>query len=128
MNTPTHTTTSPIPTGAIIAAEQGALGAAIADGSKQAEILAEFVSESDWTLPLHRSVFRAIREMIHKGNVPLDYNGVCVELMRAGVYQTYTNCVLLIVSLCEGIVLSRPMTRRIHDLRALWKSWKEQAE
>ena len=111
---------------AILTLERGALGAAILDTSgRQAEILCEFVREDDWQSSLHRSAFRAIRELIKRGSVPLDYCAVCAELIQQGVYQTYTNCILLIVSLGDGVVLARPMTRRIHDLRAMWNQRKE---
>lgn len=116
------------PIEAVLALERGALGAAILDTSgRQAEILCEFVCEDDWQSSLHRAVFRAIRELVRRGSVPLDYCAICAELIREGVYQSYTNCVLLIVTLGEGVVLARPMAKRIQELRAAWNQRKELA-
>jgi hypothetical protein len=116
------------PIDAILATERGALGAAILETSgRQAAILCEYVREDEWKSSLHRSVFRAIRALLAKSSVPLDYCAICSELIQQGVYQSYTNCVLLICTLGEGIVLSKPMTKRIAELRGRWKSRKLEA-
>jgi hypothetical protein len=116
------------PLEAILTLERGALGASILDVSgRQAAILCEFVSENDWVSSLHRSVFRAIRSLLAQNSVPLDYCAICTELIKQGVYQSYANCASLIAKLGEDIRLARPMTRRIADLRGLWKSRKAEA-
>jgi len=111
---------------AILTLEAGALGAAILDSTaRQARILAEFVREDDWVSPLSRAVFKAIRQLVSRDVLPLDYASIIAEMMEQGTFQSYTNGYSLISSLGEGVVLARPMTRRIHDLRAMWNQRKE---
>ena len=110
----------------ILSSERGALGAAVLDvTSSQTRILAEFVEPDDWVSSLHASVFAAIRRLIARDALPLEYGSVISELQAMGVLESYSNGYSLICSLGEGVVLSRPMTRRIHELRRLWKQRKE---
>jgi hypothetical protein len=113
---------------ATLTAERSALGACILDMSgRQARILTEFVGERDWISSLNRAVFVAIRSLVARDCLPLDYNNIIGELQRTGVFEQYASGWRLISSLGEGIVLSKPMTKRINELRGLWDQHKELA-
>jgi hypothetical protein len=117
---------TPITVDALLALEAGVLGAAILDVTgRQAKILTDYVSECDWVSPLYRAIFAAIRSLLQRDCVPLEYLSVCTELQAMGTFQSYNNAYSLVSSIGEGVVLARPMTKRIADLRRLWKQRKE---
>jgi hypothetical protein len=119
--------TCPFSVDAILTLEAGALGAAILEPSgQQARILAEFVQPDNWISSLHRSVAEAIRRLVARECLPLEYASVIGELQGMGVLQSYTNGWALISSLGEGVVWARPMTRRIAELRSAWKRHREE--
>ena len=116
------------PLEAVLTLERSALGAAILDTSgHQARIITEFVGERDWISPLNRSAFVAIRTLVARDCLPLEYNTVIGELQSMGVLEQYANGWSLVTSLTDGCVIEIPMTKRIRELRRLWAERKEAA-
>jgi len=110
----------------LLAVERAALGAAILDVTgRQAGILAEFVEADNWVSSLNRSIFDAIRHRVAADQLPLDYSGLAAELLNMGVFQHYERVYSYLSSLGEGVILARPMTSRIAELRGLWRKRKE---
>lgn len=100
--------------------EKDCLGAAILERSgRQARILVTTLREDDFLSSLHRGVFRAIKQLVRRDDLPLSYNSIIAQLQMTGVFESYSNCYSYIAGLAEGCVLSRPMTKRTQLLRQL---------
>lgn len=98
--------------------ERAALGAAILDVTgKQAGMLVAMLREDDFASSLNRSCFVAMRRLIGRNVIPLDYNCVVSELQDLGIFEQYENGIAYVAGLGDGIVTAQPMLRRLTELR-----------
>jgi replicative DNA helicase len=113
------------PLEALLARERAVLGCAILDISgQQASILDAAVHADDFISSLHAAVFNAIHALVGRKELPLDYNGVCAEMIAQGTFQQYAQGYTLVSSLGEGIALATPMRRRVELLKRATVAYK----
>lgn len=106
--------------------ERFRLGEAITDlsGYMAADMVVAF-KEENFTNPLHRATFRAIRALRTRGARDLDVGMVIGEMQHQGTFSEFPNATSYVCSLTEGSVPPPTRASRLFRLHEIAWAWAE---
>ena len=96
--------------------ERNLFGFAIHSRPANAAVMVTMLTEEDFVGALHKAAFRAIRALVLRNELPLDYGGVIAELQRQAVFESFDHAHSFVCSLGEDVGCGRTMISRSEQI------------